>query len=378
MLEGLACLAVIFGGFYAAMTAMNLAFFGAPPLLADVARPRISLLIPARDEAVHIDGALTAALASEAVDLEVVVLDDGSTDGTDAKVRAWAACDPRVRLIHGPALPRGWNGKQHACLQLSRSARHDKMVFVDADVRLRPDCLARLAAAIDGRGLDLASGFPRQRTETLSEALVIPQIHVLLLGYLPLPLARLFGRAPGLAAGCGQLMAVRRSAYEVTGGHAAIRATRHDGLMLPRLFRRSGYRTDLFDASDLAECRMYAGADEVWRGFAKNATEGMATPVALPVWTALLVGGHILPWVLVPATLLAGAADAAAVSLGAVVSGLLFRVVLAGRFRQPLSTVPLHPGAIALTLAIQWSALAASWQRQPAEWRGRAYRPDQS
>src|SRR3546814_3618215 len=77
---------------------------------------------------------------------------------------------------------------------------------------------------------------------------------------------------------CGQLIAVRRAAYERAGGHAAIRSSLHDGLTLPRAFRRCGLRTDLFDATEIASCRMYEGARAVWAGLSKNATEGMSTP----------------------------------------------------------------------------------------------------
>ena len=372
MLYELSCLAAVLAGLYAFMTAVNLAVFRAPPQ-AGGGRPRVSLLIPARDEAANVDGALAAAMASEGVELEVVVLDDGSTDGTGEKVRTWAARDRRVRLIDGPGLPRGWNGKQHACWVLSRHARHEVMVFVDADVRLRPAALARLAAALDRYGLDLASGFPRQVTATLAEALVIPQIHVLLLGYLPLPFARLFAGAPALAAGCGQLIAVRRAAYEATGGHSAIRATRHDGLMLPRLFRRKGFRTDLFDAADLAGCRMYAGWDQVWRGFAKNATEGMAKPVALPVWTVLLGGGHVLPFLLLPAAGLSGAGAAAELAALAVALVWGARALLAARVGEPPLGVLLHPAGVCVVLAIQWQAMLAARRGRQAEWRGRSY-----
>jgi Glycosyl transferase family 2 len=372
MLYELSSLAAVLAGLYALVTLVNVLVFRAPPQPAG-GTPGVSLLIPARDEAANVDGALAAALASEGVDLEVVVLDDGSSDGTGDRVRAWAARDARVRLVDGPGLPRGWNGKQHACWVLSRNARHDVMVFVDADVRLRPAALARLAAALERRRLDLASGFPRQATETLAEMLVIPQIHVLLLGYLPLPFARLFARAPGFAAGCGQLMAVRRAAYEATGGHGAIRTTRHDGLMLPRLFRRKGYRTDLFDAAGLACCRMYAGWDQVWRGFAKNATEGMATPVALPVWTVLLGGGHVLPFLLLPLAVLSGAGAAAELSALAVALVWGARALLAARVGEPPLGVLLHPAGVCVVLAIQWQALLAARRGRRAEWRGRSY-----
>jgi Glycosyl transferase family 2 len=372
MLDALAYAALALALLPTVMTAVNLWAFRALPPCPAGPRPKVSLLIPARDEEANIGAALRAALASEGVELEVVVLDDGSTDGTAAVVAAHMQVDPRLRLIGAPPLPPGWCGKQHACHLLAGEARQPLMVFVDADVRLAPDALARIAGWLERQDLDLASGFPRQRTGTLAEALIVPLIHVLLLGYLPIWLARR-SRERAFAAGCGQLIAVRRDAYLRAGGHATIRSSRHDGLMLPRAFRRAGCTTDLFDATDLAQCRMYRGGRAVWQGFAKNATEGMATPLGLPVWTVLLGGGHLLPFLLLLPALAAGnwPALAAGAAAGALVYGTRMALVL--RFRQSWRGALGHPLGVALLLALQWSALVAAWRGRPAVWRGRAY-----
>jgi hypothetical protein len=356
----------------ALVTAVNLAVFRAPPPCGPGPRPRVSLLIPARNEENNIGAALDTALASEGVDLEVVVLDDGSTDRTAAIVAAHMQRDARLRLVAAPPLPPGWCGKQHACHVLSGHARHPLLVFADADVRLAPDALARIAGLLERGGLDLASGFPHEETGTPAEALIVPLIHVLLLGYLPIWLAR-HVQHPAFAAGCGQLIAARRDAYRRAGGHAAIRNSRHDGLMLPRAFRRAGCTTDLFDATDLARCRMYRGGREVWQGFAKNATEGLAKPLALPVWTVLLGGGHVLPLLVLFVALAAGSWPAVAASAlaGACVYGT--RIALVLRFRQSWLGALLHPLGIALLLILQWSALVAELRGRPAVWRGRAY-----
>jgi cellulose synthase/poly-beta-1,6-N-acetylglucosamine synthase-like glycosyltransferase len=371
MLEILAYAALALALLPAVVTAVNLAVFRAP---ADrpVTRPRVSLLIPARDEEANIDGTLRAALASEGIELEVVVLDDGSTDRTAAIVAAHMQGDARLRLVAAPPLPPGWCGKQHACHVLAGRARHPVLVFADADVRLAPDALARITGLLERRRLDLASGFPLEETGTLAEALIVPLIHLLLLGYLPVWLARR-SRHPAFGAGCGQLMAVRRDAYRRVGGHAAIRNSRHDGLMLPRAFRRAGCEADLFDATDLARCRMYRGGREVWQGFAKNATEAMAKPLALPVWTLLLGGGHVLPFLVLIPALAAGSGAAVAASALACACVYGARVTLVLRFRQNWLGALLHPLGIALLLVLQWSALVAELRGRPAVWRGRAY-----
>ena len=350
------------------MTFVNLAALRVPT--AAPAGTRVAILIPARDEEAGIATCIEGALASTGVTLEVVVLDDHSTDATATIVTELAQADPRLRLVEAPPLPPGWSGKQHACHVLGHLTDAPNLIFLDADVRIAPDAAARLADAL--ADVDLVSGVPRQRMQSLGELMIIPMINALLLGYLPIPLSRRDPR-PALAAACGQLIAVRADAYALAGGHAGIRTSLHDGLTLPRLFRAAGLRTDLVAGTGLASCRMYAGWRAVVRGTTKNATEGMAQPVALPVWTLLLLGGHVLPWALLIAAL--AAADMPVVVLAALACAgpLAARLMQAIRCREPLVSVPLNPFAVTLLLALQWLALTRSWLGRPETWRGRTY-----
>ena len=340
----------------------NFALLRAPPPATTT--PAVSVLIPARNEALHIGPAVAAVLGNLGCELELLVLDDHSTDATPSILAAIR--DPRLRVISGPSLPPGWSGKQHACASLAREAQHPLMVFVDADVVLAPDALSRMAGVMQRQPeLGLASGFPRQITRSWSEWLLLPLIHLLLLGYRPQILDR-DPRIAGFAAGCGQLFIVRRDAYRRTGGHAIIRASMHDGLKLPRAFRAAGFATGLFDATHFARCRMYTRFGEVWEGLSKNATEGMATRRALPLWTLLLGGGHVLPFPL--AMLSPGPVSFAACALS-----LGLRVLLGMRFRQDPRGVLLSPLGVALMLVLQWNALFRAARGRPATWRGRAY-----
>ena len=357
----------------AVLVAMNLVAYRAPGRLARPAgpRPRVSVLIPARDEEERIAAAVDAARTSRDVDVEVVVMDDHSSDRTSEIVRGIAAADPRVRLEPAPPLPTGWGGKMHACRTLAESASHPLLLFVDADVELAPDGVARAASFLEDANADLASGFPRQLTGSLAEKLLIPLIHLVLLGYLPIRAMRR-SDSPAFAAGCGQLMLARRPGYERSGGHGAVRTTFHDGLQLPRAFRRSGLRTDLFDATDIAACRMYHGAREVVEGLAKNAHEGMAAPVAIWVWSGLLLGGHVMPAVLAAVGALAAPTSAwFAASLTAVGVAWLTRAALAVRFRQPVVSVLLHPVGVAALVAIQWLAWWRRRSGRATSWKGR-------
>jgi hypothetical protein len=213
---------------------------------------------------------------------------------------------------------------------------------------------------------------PRQIVRGVIETAAAPMIDFLIFGYLPVAFMRRFPLMPALTAACGQLMMVRAEDYARAGGHAAVREALHDGLKLARHFRKCGLATDFVQAADLADCRMYDGAREVWNGFSKNATEGMATPRALPVWTALLAGGILGPPLALPFYGLSapGAVLAAAILLLACARALQARVC-----REPALAVVLLPLGVALTLAIQYCALIGKWRGRPVAWRGRSYRP---
>jgi hypothetical protein len=306
---------------------------------------------------------------------------------------------------------------------LSKLARYDILIWIDADVRLMPDALSRMVGFIAQTGenrrvfspspappgevrsegvfpsvkadphpspfpeyrereqdfapLGLISGVPRQVTVTLFEQLIIPLIHFVLLGYLPISRMRQ-SESPAYSAGCGQLFMARRAAYEKAGGHAAIRASLHDGITLPRAFRHAGIATDLFDATDIAECRMYRSARQVFNGFAKNATEAMATVIALPVWTVLLLG-HCLPWVVVPLLVVhpqfVPSLTMRMIWYSALLISLIATAKLAVRFRQTFPSWLLHPIGIILLLAIQYYALVRALAGLKTSWKSRGYTP---
>ena len=336
--------------------------------------PGVSVLIPARNEEGSIGKAAVSALNNPECELEVVVMDDDSSDNTAAEVEKLARKDARVRLEKAPPLPEGWNGKQHACFLLAERARGEILVFMDADVRLRPGAVVRMIRFLEESGADLVSGFPRQVTKTLMEKLVIPLIDFILLGFLPLKRMR-NSASPAYAAGCGQLMIARREPYRISGGHGAIRRSRHDGIALPRAFRKAGFLTDIFDAGPIARCRMYRTGGEVWEGFAKNAGEGMAAPARILPFTLILGGGQVLPLPWLAGLLLSGAAPAAVLSAaGAVILSYLPALLGVFRFGRPALSALLHPAGMAVLLSIQWWALAQRILKVPSRWKGRAYR----
>ncbi|WP_233148373.1 glycosyltransferase [Rhodopirellula sp. MGV] len=332
--------------------------------------PKISVLIPARDEAAGIETCVRHALASESVCVEVLVLDDDSSDETADIVRRIAAGDSRVRLISGAPLPAGWNGKQHACKQLAEAAQYERLAFLDADVRLLPHALAELNCRLEQHQLGLVSAFPYQVTETWLERWLIPMMHFILLSYLPFSRMQTMGD-PSLAAGCGQLFLADRNAYIQAGTHEAIHDSRHDGIKLPRAFREAGLMTDVIDGTELASCRMYQNAGEVIRGVMKNANEGIANPRLIVIFTVLLLGCSLLP--LVTLTIAIDSGDVVAMIISAIALALAHvpRSLATMKLGQSIQGVIFHIPATIFFVALQWGAMLLQLSGRTIAWRGR-------
>ncbi len=255
-----------------------------------------SVLLPVRDEAHRVEACLRALLTQDDNGrMEVIVLDDCSTDDTLDRVRRMVADAPRVRVLSGAALPAGWLGKPHACQQLADAAdpASEVLVFLDADVVLAPQAIAATVACLLATGLDLVSPYPRQEAPGATR-LVQPLLQWSWLTFLPLRLAERGG--PSLSAANGQLLAVRRSAYVRAGGHAAVRDQVVEDLALLRAVKRAGGSGGVVDGTALATTRMYADWSALADGYAKSlhTTPPLIPVVLVALYLAPLLGRHRL------------------------------------------------------------------------------------
>jgi len=366
-----------------AMTIANLRLYQPPPSPAEQSEASVSVCIPARDEEANIEACVRSLLASTHAKVEVLVYDDQSTDATPKILATLAAEDDRVRPLEALPLPEGWNGKQHACWQCAKNATGEYLLFTDADVRFEPDAIASTLAAwtqldnVPRSGnrppdapLGLISTFPRQIVRSPAEILLVPMIFFILFSYLPM--FRMRGTTdPAASAACGQFILVSRGCYEAFGGHAAFKDTMHDGVKMPREARNSGYRTDLFDGTALASVRMYTSLRTTWKGFAKNAYEGLGSPGLLIFLTIMHLLGHVLPWIAAVWLILDAVAFLPLILAGAACAcHVVQRGMLATRFKLPLPTALLHPCGVLMMVLVQWDSFRLHRAGKRA-WRGR-------
>ena len=374
-----------------AHTIVNAFALRRPRTIVPTQRERISLLIPARNEAERIGACLDAALAQRGVaELEIVVLDDGSTDATGTVVKqridALAAAShgpshgpsggpshgpsggPSLRLVDGGSapLPEGWLGKPWACERLRQAVDGDIAVYIDADVRLAPHALASSVALLRKSGLDLVSPYPRQLACTFGERLVQPLLQWLWLSFLPLRMAERT-RPNSMAAANGQFLVIDVAALERAGGFGAVRGEVLDDVALVRAIKRTGGRGVVVDGTHLATCRMYTDWSELKAGYTKNLWAGTGS-----VGGAIALGSMLVLLYLVPAAATVGLLGRGARRAGVVgyAAGVAGRVVRARCTGGRVADSVWHPLSIAAVLRL----LFGSWQAKRAgtiEWKGR-------
>ena len=338
------------------------------------APPRVSLLVPARNEAANVGACVRSLLAQTYPHLEILVLDDRSEDDTRAVLGRERARDDRLVVLAGEEPPPGWTGKNWACHQLSHAARGDVLLFADADtVFVEPNAVTKIVATLDASRADLLSGLPRQVLGSLGETLLVPLFYWAFLGFTPLA-ARLVWRGAPAARAVGQLMVFRREAYDAVGGHAAVRSSVVDDLDLARRVGRADLRCRIMDATDIVACRMYRGGREAASGFAKNlfAAFGFAILPYVFVW-GYLAFAYLLPIaLLILHAALPGRVPIQPPLLTATIALSLIQWTFTyARLRLPLWPALIYPVTFVAFLAVAVRSFVDGAFRR-ATWKGRA------
>lgn len=334
-----------------------------PPADPPPVSTAVSVLIPARDEAHRIVPTIRSVLAQRGLnDVEVVVLDDNSTDGTAAVVASTAAGDPRLRILTGTAPPAGFLGKPHACAQLAAAARGEILVFVDADVTLASDAVAAAVAVLRGpQPFDLLSPWPRQVAVGVLGRLIQPLLAWSWLTTLPLRIAER-SRRPSMAVANGQFLLVEADALARAGGWQSVSGAVLDDIGLARAVRSAGGRTGLADGSRLASCHMYLDGRELYDGYRKSLWAAFGSPAGATAVGAALTVAYVVPAVGAVRGHRIGALGYAAATVGR---------VLASRWSGRPWDAAAHPVSVAALVGL----LAASWVgrvRGTLHWKGRA------
>lgn len=333
----------------------------------------VSILIPARNEADNIEDCLASVLGCSSTewDVEIIVLDDRSSDGTGRMARAIG--DQRVKVMAGGELPEGWLGKSYACYQLVNAASGEWLLFLDADIRLKPGALEKALAMAEAQGEGLITGFAYQHTGTWLEKLVVPLMSFTILCHLPIPLVRT-SQDPRFIAAHGGFMLIHKDSYKRCGGHEAIRSNIVDDMALARAVKKAGDQVTLADITDEAEMRMYHNASEVWKGYRKNIYAGLGrSPLILLAVLSMYMLLYVFPLGAFISFSVTGQAEEAAWALSASLLGIAIKRVSDASAKQSVWLCLLISVSILCLVAIAISSWWGSRTGQGYEWKGRRY-----
>ena len=336
--------------------------------------PKVSVLIPARNEERNIARCVSSLLHQTYPNMEVIVLNDDSDDGTEEILLRLMRRRPDLKVLNGLHLPPGWIGKNWACHQLSVAATGEFLVFTDADTIHRPESITSLVAFAERNGTPFFSGVPLQRMDGFWERVIIPMTQFLYFAYLPN--RWITGkRNPKFSATNGQLLCVTRGVYQRIGGHERVKGEIVEDVTLGRRAKELGIRTALASAVDTVECRMYTSPAEIIAGFSKNFFPGLGYNYALLIGFILTT----LALYVVPAGFIVVGIATAQFTPGLFFLPLLqlgigisVRLLTAVEFRQHRLFALLHPlsALAAVVIAINSARLSLSGK---ATWKGRKY-----
>lgn len=314
----------------------------------------VSILIPARNEYHNLKQCLDSLIKLDYSNIEILVLNDRSTDQTAELVENYQKIDKRIQLLQGNDLPDGWIGKHWACHQLSESAKGTIILFMDADTVLANTIVSKAVLAMNKQSSDLLSLVPGRKANCLIEKLTFPFIDWMTLCWLPVKLAS-SSKSAYLSANFGQFMMFRKEAYISIGGHSYLRENLLDDFELGREIKRNGLKWSLYDGSKDVTTRMYSRSREAFTGLSRSIFPVFDYRIsAFILAVAILSSLAILPQLYIINYSLYGTSDQFLIFLSyfSMIMLSLSWLVTCIKFNHNLLTVLIYPIIIFVTISI--------------------------
>ena len=338
--------------------------------------PSLSVLIPARDEEAVLERCVSSIAAQRYPGrLEILILDDHSTDHTGFIAEGLAVSDSRIKALKGGELLPGWKGKPNALRQLAAQATGDLLLLTDADCVFSRGALESSVRFREQRGADCLSLMPYLECRSFWEHVVVPLQYFLV--FVTLPIRNVYAtKNPAFAAANGAFLLLPRALYTELGGHEPVKTEMAEDIKFAQHVKRRGYRLVYGDGSRIYSVRMYDSLKGIWDGFSKNLYPAMGKNlIVLFIWALFLITTQILPFVFVGIALTHHDRSLGLfwLPLAHIAIALVIRVALALRFRQQVWASVTHPLGWIITIAIAMNSAYLTYSRKGHAWKGRVY-----
>jgi len=337
-------------------------------------KPLVSILIPSRNEEENIKRCIISLLKQDYENIEILVLDDNSTDDTARIVSELSQKDPRVKLYSGRPLKKGWLGKSYACWQLSKYAKGDYFIFTDADTLHFPNSISSSVACLLRYRIDALSVFAKQITVTLHERMIVPFGKYMILSFLPLYLIRK-SRSVLFCTAIGQFMLFKREVYKKIGGHRSIKSEVIEDIMLSKQVKRCGYKFMIFDGRRNLYCRMYKNFREVVRGHSRTIFAAFDYNIYIIIIAIILLSAIFLfPFIILPIGIFF---DWPAILVNLIILQIIIiliaRTIFSMRFKCKAVDIILYPISVVYLIYIAIDSIFNAKIGMGVNWKGRIY-----
>ena len=336
--------------------------------------PLISILIPARNEEENIKRCIISLTKQDYENIEILVLDDNSTDDTARIVLELSQKDPRIKLYSGEPLKKGWLGKSYACWQLSKYAKGDYLIFTDADTLHFPNSISSSVACLLRYNLDALSVFPKEITVTLHERMIVPFGKYMILSFVPLYLIRK-SKSVLFCTAIGQFMLFKREVYKKIGGHKSIKSKVIEDIMISKQVKRCGYRFMIFDGRSNLYCRMYKNFREVVRGHSRTIFAAFDYNIYIITIAIILMSAIFLfPFIMLLVGILF---DWPAILINLIILQIIIilipKIIFSIRFKCKAVDIILHPISMVYLIYIAINSIFNTKIGMGVNWKGRIY-----
>lgn len=336
--------------------------------------PLMSILIPARNEEENIKRCIISLTKQDYKNIEILVLDDNSTDDTVRIVLELSEKDRRIKLYSGGLLRKGWLGKSYACWQLSKHARGDYLIFTDADTLHFPNSISGAVACLLRYDLDALSVFPKEIMVTFHERMMVPFGHYIILSLMPLYLIRKIKTALFCTA-IGQFMLFKKEVYKKIGGHKSIKGKMLEDIKISKRVKSFGYKFMIFDGRSNVYCRMYRNFREIVEGYSKVLFAVFDYKIYMISIAIILAAAIFLfPFIMLPVGILF---DWPAILINLIILQIIIilitKIILSLRFKCKAVDIILHPISMIYLILIAINSVLNTKIGMGVYWKGRIY-----
>ena len=227
----------------------------------------VSILIPARNEEANIGRCLYSLIDQSYKNIEIIILDDDSTDYTFSIAKEISKKDKRIKIVKGMPIEKDWLGKNWACHQLSSIAKGDMLLFIDADTKLQSKTIEETITEMEESDIDLITLFPKRVTSTSVDKIISVTVGWFIFSCLPILFSN---KNPIFSSAFGQYLLFRKGAYFSIGGHESIKDNILDDFELGRSITREGFNLKVFDGTDRISTFSYSSEREAIDGLSKS------------------------------------------------------------------------------------------------------------